>query len=289
MTNSNRQNELGQFIPLHYHFQMLADSFRMAAFKAAIERSVKAEDKVLDLGSGTGVMAYRAAGLGAAVTGVEYNDALVEASRKFLLENDVVGSVEIIKEDASTYTPGNPYDVVICEMLHSGLLREKQVEVIAGFRSRHFEKFGRIPQFIPAASLLAVQPVKQNYVFDGYYAPVPFFQDPYADVTGTEFTLEPKKYATIDYSKVDYERIYGEVSYKIKAKIQVNAVRLVTKNLLYMNHISGETIDWHNQYLIVPLKKEVVLNAGQTLQISLDYMPGDSLESFAKGLSVQII
>ena len=52
----NRIRDLGQFIPLHYHFQMLSDNNRMAAFSAAIKHVVKPNHRVVDLGSGTGVM-----------------------------------------------------------------------------------------------------------------------------------------------------------------------------------------------------------------------------------------
>jgi predicted RNA methylase len=59
-------------------------------------------------------------------------------------------------------------DVVICEMLHSAMLREKQLAVIHSFKQRYQAKFGdRLPGFIPTATRLFVQPVEQSFVFDG--------------------------------------------------------------------------------------------------------------------------
>lgn len=47
---------LGQFIPLHYHHNMLTDENRMSNFKAAIDHVVFAGAKVLELGGGTGAL-----------------------------------------------------------------------------------------------------------------------------------------------------------------------------------------------------------------------------------------
>ena len=52
---------LGQFIPVHYHHNMLMDQNRMHSFKSAIYHAVKPGMKVLELGGGTGVLSFFAA------------------------------------------------------------------------------------------------------------------------------------------------------------------------------------------------------------------------------------
>ena len=52
---------LGQFIPVHYHHNMLMDQNRMHSFKSAIHYSVFPGAKVLELGGGTGVLSFFAA------------------------------------------------------------------------------------------------------------------------------------------------------------------------------------------------------------------------------------
>lgn len=47
MRNRFESLELSQFIPLHYHHNMLNDSIRMQGFKEAINMVVKPGDKVL--------------------------------------------------------------------------------------------------------------------------------------------------------------------------------------------------------------------------------------------------
>ena len=75
---------LGQFIPLHYHHNMLMDENRMSAFKAAIDYAVFNGAKVLELGGGTGVLSCLAASKASKVWCVEFNPDLVAESRRLL-------------------------------------------------------------------------------------------------------------------------------------------------------------------------------------------------------------
>jgi predicted O-methyltransferase YrrM len=78
---------LGQFIPLHYHFNMLQDENRVTAFRQAIELTVREGMRVLELGGGTGIFSYFAARRGGQVICVERNPELVRLSRQFLADN----------------------------------------------------------------------------------------------------------------------------------------------------------------------------------------------------------
>lgn len=62
MQNKFESLELGQFIPLHYHYNMLNDNVRMNGFKEVINLVVKPGAKVLEFGGGTGVQSFFAAG-----------------------------------------------------------------------------------------------------------------------------------------------------------------------------------------------------------------------------------
>src|SRR3569623_2485995 len=56
-----RAAELGQFVPLHYHYNLLNDTARMHGFTAAIEHAVHPGARELELGGGTGVLSNIAA------------------------------------------------------------------------------------------------------------------------------------------------------------------------------------------------------------------------------------
>lgn len=175
----DRELQLGQYIPLHYHFQMLQDEARMLSFKEAIRLAVPSNGKVLELGGGTGVLSFFAAERASKVWCVERQPALAGKAKELLALNSFQAEVEVVKADAASYLPPEPVDVVICEMLHSALLREKQTQVIASFKERYKARFGKkLPRFVPEATVLGAELISQDFNFFGYYAPLPNFQYP---------------------------------------------------------------------------------------------------------------
>ena len=58
MNQPTNEEMLGQFIPLHYHYDMLRDGYRMETFRLAIESMVTPGIQVVDLGGGTGVLSF---------------------------------------------------------------------------------------------------------------------------------------------------------------------------------------------------------------------------------------
>jgi predicted RNA methylase len=272
----NDTREVGQFIPLHYHYQMLADNARMAGFRAAIDQAVKPGAAVLELGSGTGVLSFFAAENARKVYSVEFNLDLVDESRRILGLNSNGDKVEVIHADAFEYIPPEPVDVVICEMLHVGLLREKQLAVIDAFKSRyqrHFEN-SPLPRFIPEATVQAIQPVQYDFKFEGYYAPIVQFQNPFGTDIRMTVLGEP-----VIYHQLIYEKPFGlscqwSGTLPITAEGTFNALRIVTKNILAIVPETQSTIDWYNQYLILPLEQEVPVLPEQKMAVSLDYASG---------------
>lgn len=245
---------LGQFIPLHYHHNMLMDGNRMGAFKAAIDYTVFDGAKVMELGGGTGVLSCLAASKASKVWCVEFNPDLVAESRRLLALNPDGHKVEVIHADAFEYLPPEPVDVVICEMIHSAMLREKQVEVIEAFKERYQRHFGgKQPVFIPAAIILAVQPLQQVYDFFGFHAPIIQFQRAHAPQAGTTELASPAVYTTLDLSQPTALEIQWEGAFALESDGVVNALRFITKNILAVMHEQATTIDWFIDYLVLPL------------------------------------
>jgi predicted RNA methylase len=276
----DKQHELGQFIPLHYHYNMLLDPVRMKGFKAAIEQVVRPGAVVAELGGGTGVMSFFAAQRARKVYYVEYNAELVAEARRILPANPGGDRVEIIHANACDFIPPEPVDVVICEMLHVGLLREKQLEVIDTFKRNYRGRFdGPLPIFIPLAVIQALQPVHHPFTFEGYYAPIPLFRDPYGGCPETTPLGVP-----VVYHQLLYDQSYGlsckwKGSVPIRTEGTVNALRFITKNLLAADPETQAVTDWHNHYLILPLEREIPVAPGESLHIRLAYESGAPLSA----------
>ncbi|MFA6969791.1 MAG: methyltransferase domain-containing protein [Gallionella sp.] len=278
MHTSQEHLELGQFIPFIYHHNMLADPARMNAFRDAIDISVPHGAKVLDLGGGTGVLSFFAAQRAAKVWCVERNPELVQAARRLLAINPGGEKVEVIQADAFNYLPPEPVDVVICEMLHVGMLREKQVPVLAGFKRRYLEKFGApLPLFLPEAFLQAVQPVQQSFDFGGYYAPIPSLQDPSTLHPRTRELASPVLFQLASYGKsLPLDCAWqGKITLTDGGKL--NALRFITKNVLTVVEQEQRSVDWFSQYLILPLSDPIEVTAGQQVSVSFSYLLGDPI------------
>ncbi len=280
---------LGQFIPLHYHHNMLKDENRMSNFKAAIDQVVFKGAKVLELGGGTGVLSCFAAARASKVWCVEFNPDLVAESRRFLALNPDGHKVEVVHADAFDYLPPEPVDVVICEMIHVAMLREKQIEIIEAFKQRYLRKFSApLPVFMPEAVIMAVQPLQQNYNFHGFYAPIIQFQRPNIIQSGSIELAAPLVYSTLDLSQSNSLEIQWHGSIMMTQDCTVNALRFITKNILAVLQEQASTIDWLIDYLVLPLEQSVEARSGDLLHISFNYRAGASIRSLEKKLHVSI-
>jgi predicted RNA methylase len=279
--------QLGQFIPVHYHHNMLLDEARMQGFRAALDYAVRPGAKVLELGGGTGVLSFFAARNAAKVWCVERNPVLVETARRMLSVNSGGEKVEVVCADAFDYLPPEPVDVVICEMLHVGLLREKQIEVIDSFKRRYIEKFGLpLPVFVPEACIQAVQPVQQNFVYEGCFVAAPVFQNPVVVSNRTVGLAAPVLYQSFTYDS-ELELIcqwHGSVVATDSGSL--NALRFVTKNILAVCLDTRSTIDWHNAYLVLPLMNTYQVEVGDTIEIKFAYPVGAPLEALQPQVDV---
>lgn len=280
---------LGQFIPLQYHHHMLMDEYRMRTFKAAIDQTVFPGAKVLDLGGGTGVMSWFAAAKADKVWCVEFNPDLVREARRLLKLNRGGEKVELVHADAFKYLPPEPVDIVICEMLHPGMLCEKQVNVIKSFKERYLQRFGgSLPRFIPEAALMGVQPLQQNHQFMGYHAPIMQFQIPGAIQADTTELAPPQVYSTIDFTQTVSEAFNWKGTFILEQAGQVNALRFITKNILTISTGDNSIIDWHNPYMLMPLADPIQAKAGALLHISFNYRAGGSLVHLQNSITATV-
>ena len=281
---------LGQFIPVHYHHNMLMDQNRMHSFKSAIHYAVFPGAKVLELGGGTGVLSFFAADKAEKVYCVEYNPDMVREARRFLAHNPNGHKVEVIHADAFEYLPPEPVDVVICEMIHVGMLREKQVEVIESFKRRYLARFGGpLPVFMPEAVIMAAQPLQQEYDFEGFYAPIVQFQETQAIYPGTVELAQPAVYSILDFSQPVDSVIAWEGQFPVEKSGTLNAMRFVTKNVLAVVQERATTIDWLNHYMTLPLARALEVNAGDIVEVAFQYRAGGSIPSLQASIRSAVV
>lgn len=281
--------ELGQFIPAVYHFNMLADDARMLAFKRAIANDVHPGHVVLELGGGTGVLSYFAALRGARVICVERNPELARLAQRALRHNSASDRITIVQADAMDYLPPEPVDVVICEMLHVGMLREMQLPVIESFKERYLREFGPpLPKFIPEAYFQAVQPVVHNFDYHGYRAPAACFQDPLVINRRTRVLGEPVIYHQGHYSAAQQLDCSWDGLLVCDFAGELNALRFITKNVLTVVPAERDTVDWSSQYLVLPLDHPLRVGKNREVAVRFRYRAGDPLRALQDSLICEL-
>jgi predicted RNA methylase len=150
-----------------YPYICLIDKKRTLAFKKAIEERVKPGDTVVEVGAGTGILSLFAAVAGAArVYAVEIDPVLAESLRETVRLNHQEDKIEVIEGDALTVELPDNVDVIIGELIDTGLLDEMQVAVMNGLHGRSV--IGPNTQLIPQAYETFLELVDTDNKFYGF-------------------------------------------------------------------------------------------------------------------------
>lgn len=147
----------------------LVDGQRTRAFERAISRAVRKGDLVLDVGTGSGILALFAARAGAGrVVAIEIDPYLVELARENIARNHFDHVIEVVEADATSYQldPHLKFDLVIMELLTTGMIDEHQVEAINNLHRQRVLK--ETTRFIPERQDTFVQLTSTDFRLYGF-------------------------------------------------------------------------------------------------------------------------
>lgn len=123
-----------------WHFNMMNDDVRNAAFKAAIERQIKPHHVVLEIGTGAGLLAMMSARTGAHVYTCEANSALAMTARGLMAQNNLSDRVTVIDKPSWDVQVGvdipEKADVLIAEIFSAQFLSEEVVPTLEDAKRR---------------------------------------------------------------------------------------------------------------------------------------------------------
>ncbi len=168
VSNIELSNEIYEEPVNEYHFPMLNDQVRNKAFHEAIRRVIRNNSRVLDIGSGTGLLSMMSSKHGAKlVTGIEKNAILARVGHEILDLNGFGGDkIRLFQGQSYDLEVGSwhlpePADILVSETLDSWVIEEGFLVAIHDAKRRGLVKPDAI--IIPNRATLYCQMVETRY------------------------------------------------------------------------------------------------------------------------------
>lgn len=112
---------------IEFHRNMLGDQVRNQAFYEALKQVIRPGMRVVDLGAGTGLLAFMARQLGAAEVYLIDHGPVLELAQQLALENQVDGLI-FLPEHSTAVFDLPPADIVVSETLGNYAFEEHLIE-----------------------------------------------------------------------------------------------------------------------------------------------------------------
>jgi predicted RNA methylase len=264
---SDKNTKAGYWSMTEGVFNCLIDEERTIAFKKAIDQTVEFGDVVVDMGTGSGILAMLAVDAGAKkVYAVEFDKNNIKTLESTFRENGCDKKIEIVEGDVTKVELPEKVDVIVGEMIATGLIEELQIPAMNNIL-RYAKK-----------NVKVVLKEFENY------ADLVFNKDEYY---GKKFKLlryeypEEKELISISFSKkVLYKKIdfsqYNEdvvVDYASTMEIirdgMINGIRISSRSIFYDNS-SFDASFAYSYPIILPIDT-VEVKKGDVFLIELNY------------------
>ena len=132
----------------HVHLTMLDDRARTKGFRQALKATVRPEDVVVDIGTGTGILATSAAKLGPRRVYAVESSGIADVAARMFAANGVSDLVTLVRRRSTSATLPELASVLVTETIGNDPLDEQLLEIVADAKLRLLAPGARI---IPAA------------------------------------------------------------------------------------------------------------------------------------------
>jgi protein arginine N-methyltransferase 1 len=207
--------------------QMIADKGRVSAYAQALRQAIKPGCVVLDIGTGTGILALLASRLGARrVYAIEPNDAVVLA-REVATANGYARSIEFIQELSTKVSLPEKADVIVSDLRGILPLFAGNVPAIVDARKRFLAPGGiLIPQqdelwaavvHAPDLHDSHVRPWEHNAFDFDLRAALRLATNTWRKgrVNRDQLLVEPQLWARVDYSLAERAEAAAELTWTV--------------------------------------------------------------------------
>ncbi len=266
-----------------FHRSMLIDEVRMNSFLSAILQTVKAGDVVLDIGSGTGVLACFACQAGAKHVYAIEQGPVIGLAREICARNGFQDRVTFINDWSTNTRLPEPVDLLVTETIGNIGFDEGILHWALDARKRFLRPKARI---IPRTLEMFAVPVesKEDYemvdkwarrYFGLDFSPLHTFAASnllWVDFLPEMFLSDPASIAFADLARIDRGDLAGEVSFVVQRAGTVHGIggwfaAELAPGVTLSNAPSSKTPSWTNSFL--PLESPLEVQAGDKLDLKI--------------------
>lgn len=260
----------------------LSDKKRVNAFERAIKETVNQGDIILDIGSGTGILAFLALKYGARKAyAVEIDTYLSKRIQKIAEENGFASQIEVINKDIlEVNSIDENIDIVLMEMLSTGLIEEPQVPAY----NHLIKKEIIVPstRIIPQTYHTSCIPLEYDFSEYSFYMP---------RAKDTTDILRKKLAAKKPLSTIEFDGTGKNPEVKTSMKYTIgkdgifNAVGLMSYAKLSKKVFLGEST-WINNSVVIPLDRCLYVRRNNRIRVNINYQMGYGFSTFKLGASL---
>ena len=171
------------------HHDMIYDEHRVGAYRRAIEAVIQRGDVVVDVGAGTGLLAFLCLQAGASRVHAIERSPIIDAARRLADENGFSDRVVFHSSDSRDTALPERADLMVSELIGHMAFEEGMVESLFDARSRFLKPGGRM---IPQAVTLNAAPVQERSVYESCI-------DSWKPVAGIEFSAMRRRALETSY------------------------------------------------------------------------------------------
>jgi SAM-dependent methyltransferase len=264
---------------LDYYRMLIADEARTSAYREALRRVVRPGDVVIDLGSGTGILALFACELGARHVFAIEKSHVAGAAEHLVKESGLADRITVLHEDSRDVTLPEPADVLVTETFGMLAFDEGILGSVVDARARLLRHDAKV---IPQRIELFLAPIDDADA----YANIAWWNEPQHGLDLS--ALQPFASNTIHPRAIDATSFIAEPSVAIIADmtssfVTGSATFKATRDAtlhgfagwfvatladdVQLSNAPGSGTHWSEAFL--PLREPIALRAGDAIDVDL--------------------